>query len=359
MLELGQAEILKDVLPLFDIDGTGITAVPYGNGHINRTYFVRTDTGREYILQRINRHVFRDIPGLMENIADVTAWLGDRVGQEERVLTLVPAREGASFAWVGQEAYRMYVFVPGHIVLEKAERAEDLRTCAWAFGRFLSLMRGFPAGHLHEVIPHFHDPANRLKALEAAGEADRFQRVGECEREADLLLARRQDMELLTRLRDEGVLPVRVTHNDTKVNNVLLDQKRRGALCVVDLDTVMPGLAGYDFGDTARSGASLVSEDGDPERTAFSTERFAACAEGFLSACGPFLTREEKETLPDAARIITLELAARFLTDYLEGDVYFRTSDPKQNLRRARTQLKLAVEMEKHMEEMRKAVQGR
>ena len=356
MTDTGAETALKRVLPLFQTRGTCVKCVPCGCGHIHGTYHVWTDAGAEYILQRINGYVFRDIPGLMENIVRVTAWLHRSCTDSRRVLTLVPAVNGDSCVWVEGEAYRMFVFVTDHIVLQRVENDADLRTCAWAFGRFLMQMRDFPASALHNVLPYSHDSDGRLRAIAAAAEEDRMGRAGECRREIDFLLERREYMDHLARMRDQGLLPVRVTHNDTKVNNVLLDRTTREALCVVDLDTVMPGLAAYDFGDTVRTGASLAGEDSDPDGPVFSMVRFGACASGYLSACGTVLTREEKETLADGALLTTLETAGRFLKDYLIGDVYFRISDPKQNLRRARTQIRLAAEMEGKLDEMRLVV---
>ena len=356
MTETGAETALRRVLPLFETRGTCVGCVPYGCGHINLTYRVWTDTGAEYILQKINGHVFRDIPGLMENITRVTAWLRRSCTDSRRVLTLVPAANGDSYILAEGEAYRLYVFVADHVVLQRADNDADLRTCAGAFGHFLMQLRDFPASTLHEVIPRFHDPADRLRTMSASLAQDRAGRARECRKEADFLLERQEYMDRMTRMRDQGLLPVRVTHNDTKVNNVLLDRKTREGLCVVALDTVMPGLAGHDFGDTVRSGASLTGEDSDPDRPVFSMERFGACASGFLSACGQVLTREEKETLADGALLMTLEVAVRFLTDYLDGDVYFRISDPTQNLRRARNQIRLAAEMEANMDDMRRTV---
>ncbi len=231
MMERGAEAALNGILPLFDTRGKGEYCVSYGCGHINQTYYVRTDTGMEYILQRINRRVFPDIPGLMENIASVTGHLYAACPDSRRVLTLVPAGDGGRYVLAGEEYWRLYVFVTRHIVLQRAEDPRDLRTCAGAFGRFLASLKDFPAASLHEVIPRFHDPADRVQALRFSAREDRVGRARECRREMDFLLERQQEMDLLTRLRREGTLPVRVTHNDTKVNNVLLDQDTRQELC--------------------------------------------------------------------------------------------------------------------------------
>ena len=340
----------------FCFDGVPIRCEPLGMGHINRTYQIVTDRERRYVLQRISRTAFHDIPGLMENIAAVTAALAQRSPDPRSVLRLIPASDGGTFWTDGEgEAWRAFAYVEDSICLQTPRDAGDFAQSAAAFGRFQRLLRDFPAGTLHETIPDFHNTPARFRRFRQALAADVCGRAASVRPEIEFLLSREEECCRLQALRDSGELPLRVTHNDTKLNNVLLDAKTRQALCVIDLDTVMPGLVAYDFGDAIRFGASTAAEDEtDLSRVSLSLPMFRAFADAFIPACGG-LTDREIETLPLGAKTITAEQGLRFLTDYLEGDVYYSVSRPEHNLLRARTQLRLVADMEKKWDGMQAA----
>ena len=347
---------MRDLLEAFCLRGKPVLCEPFGQGHINETYRVRTDEPHDYILQRLNTQVFPDVEGLMRNVAAVSAHLKRKCGDPRRVLTLVPAVDGTFFQRdENGSCWRVLEFVPGGICLEQARSPEDLRQSGVAFGGFQKQLADFPAETLVETIPRFHDTPERYRQLRLAIAEDRAGRLREVEPEVEAYLAREAEADGLMRLHREGTLPTRVTHNDTKLNNVMLDAETKTALCVLDLDTVMPGLAANDFGDAIRFGASTALEDErDLSKVALSLPYYEAFAEGFLGACGDALTDAELETLPLGAKLMTLECGVRFLADYLNGDVYFHVSRDGHNLDRARTQLRLAQDMERHWDEMRR-----
>lgn len=336
----------------FQTKGAALSCEPYGNGHINATYLVKTDE-EQYILQRINHHIFQDVPGLMRNVERVTAFLAEKDPDPRHSLHLVPAKDGAAYVEAEGEFYRMYDFVHDSICLDAPETDEDFYQSAVAFGSFQRQLADFPASELTETIPHFHDTPNRYRALRAAIEKDALGRAASCREEIEFALTREADAAVMMNLLAAGELPLRVTHNDTKLNNVMLDAKTRKPLCVIDLDTVMPGLAANDFGDSIRFGANTGAEDEkDLTKISLSLARYEAFARGFLEACGKALTPKEIETLPWGAKLMTLECGVRFLTDYLEGDTYFRIHRPEHNLDRARTQFALVADMEKKWTQM-------
>lgn len=348
---------MRSVLERFQLDAPAVSCERYGCGHINETYLVKTDGGSPYILQKINRRVFRDIPGLMENIRLVTQWLARQEKDARRVLTLVPTRTGEAFCRTEDGSYwRVYVFVEDALCLQRAESAEDLRQSAIAFGNFQQLLKDFPAGSLRETIPNFHNTPDRYRTFRETLARDPMGRAARVQKEIEFVLARESLADALTSLLAEGKLPLRVTHNDTKLNNVMLDAKSRQALCVIDLDTVMPGLSLYDYGDSIRFGAAGAAEDEtDLSKVEMRLELFAAYTEGFLRAC-PDLTDVERTMLPMGAKLMTLECGIRFLTDYLDGDRYFAIHRPDHNLDRARTQFKLVADMESKWEQMQAIV---
>ena len=336
----------------FQTKGAALSCEPYGNGHINATYLVKTDE-EQYILQRINHHIFQDVPGLMRNVERVTAFLAEKDPDPRHSLHLVPAKDGAAYVEAEGEFYRMYDFVHDSICLDAPETDEDFYQSAVAFGSFQRQLADFPANELSETIPRFHDTPNRYRALRAAIEKDALGRAASCQEEIEFALAREADAAVMINLLAAGELPLRVTHNDTKLNNVMLDAKTRRPLCVIDLDTVMPGLAANDFGDSIRFGANTGAEDEkDLTKISLSLARYEAFARGFLEACGKALTPKEIETLPWGAKLMTLECGVRFLTDYLEGDTYFRIHRPEHNLDRTRTQFALVADMEKKWTQM-------
>lgn len=350
---------MENVLQQFQLVGQPVSCERYGEGHINRTYLVVTDRPRRYILQRLSRAAFHNIPGLMGNVAAVTAFLAERNADPRASLHLVPTVDGGLWYRDAEgEYWRVYDFIEDSICLQAPESAEDFYQSAVAFGSFQRMLHDFPADTLYETIPHFHDTPDRYRIFRETLRADPLGRAKEVRREIDFALAHEAEAGCLVNMLRAGELPLRVTHNDTKLNNVMLDRVTRKALCVIDLDTVMPGLVAYDFGDSIRFGASTAPEDErDLDRVRLDLTLYRRFAEGFIPACGA-LTREEIETLPMGAKLMTLECGVRFLTDYLDGDRYFSVSRPGHNLDRARTQFRLVAETERHWDEIRAIVGG-
>ena len=336
--------------------GTPVTCKEFGSGHINSTYQVRTDDGHVYILQRINRYVFNDPKAVMENVGAVTEYLRDKVDDPSETLNFLQA-DTEAYYYVDEdgEYWRCYEFADG-LCLEAPESDRDLYESAIAFGRFQEMLRDFPADTLHETIPLFHNTINRYRLFKESLARNAAGRADEVKPEIDFIMAREDEAGTICRLLESGELPLRVTHNDTKLNNVLLDQKTRKAMCVLDLDTVMPGSSLYDYGDSIRFGAATAPEDEpDTAKMGINLDLFRVYTAGYLTACRS-LTEKETQLLPLGAKIITLELAVRFLTDYLDGDRYFKTAYPEHNLVRTRAQLKLVADMEAHWDEMQKIV---
>ncbi len=344
---------LQHTLQQFDLDRI-VSCVPYGGGHINSTCLVSDAAGKRYILQKINTHVFRDVDSLMENIRLITEFLqcsgcGD-------TLALIPTKDGAYYTENQYGCWRMYRFVENSLCLQNPESDEDFYESAVAFGRFQQLLKDFPVEKLHETIPNFHNTPDRFRLFREAIAHDPLGRVKEVQSEIDFIMDHEEAVCRPQHMLEEGLLPQRVTHNDTKLNNVLLDARTRKAMCVIDLDTVMPGLSIFDFGDAIRFGASTAAEDEpDLEKVHLSLERFRAFTRGFVSSC-PGLTETELDMLADGARTMTLECGMRFLTDYIDGDRYFATQRPGQNLDRCRTQLKLVDEMDHQWDAMQRIV---
>ena len=344
---------MEQVLDLFRLNGRPVSCDPYGEGHINLTFLAVTDTGKRYILQRLSRAAFHDIPGLMGNVAAVTEFLAARSPDPRSSLHLIPTLDGRSFCRDSEgEFWRVYDFVEDSLCLQTPETPEDFYQSAVAFGQFQCRLRDFPAETLCETIPNFHNTPDRYRKFHLAVDADAAGRLSSVLPEVRFLLEREEKAGTLQRLREGGELPVRVTHNDTKLNNVMLDAVTRKALCVIDLDTVMPGLVAYDFGDSIRFGASTAPEDEkDLSRVEMSLDLYETYARGFIPACGG-LTAAELESLPLGAWTMTLENGLRFLTDYLEGDHYYHITRPEHNLDRCRTQLKLVSDMEQKWDPM-------
>ena len=349
-----------EVAARFAIDGGVERCARHGNGHINETYLVATETGKQYILQRINQTVFPDVPALMRNIASVTAYLAERSDDPRESMHLVPTASGEPFFRDDAgEYWRMYDYVTDSVCLDAPETAEDFYQSALAFGAFQRALADFPAAELTETIPRFHDTPNRYRQLREAIAGDPMGRLNDVRPEVEFALAREEEAGRLMRQLAAGELPLRVTHNDSKLNNVLLDAATRRALCVIDLDTVMPGLPAFDFGDSIRFGAATAAEDErDLDRVEMSIELYETYARGFVTACGGALTPAELDSLPLGAKLMTLECGVRFLTDYLSGDVYFRIHRPGHNLDRCRTQFKLVADMEKKEACMREIIEG-
>ena len=342
----------------FQMKALPATIEPMGNGHINRTYLLIDKLGNKYTFQRVNDVIFKDVPALMENIRLVTEMLRAKDADPRHSLELVKTKDGQSFFHDDTGYYRMYHFVDDSICLERAETTDEFRMSAEAFGSFQNQLSEFDASKLSETIPLFHDTENRVKNLKKAIEADKMGRLKDVQKEVEFALARADEARIMKGLLEKGELKLRVTHNDTKLNNVLFDINTRKPICVIDLDTIMPGLAANDFGDSIRFGASTAAEDElDLDKVTMSLDMFRAYTRGFLSACGKKLTKKEIETLPMGAKMMTYECGIRFLTDYLEGDVYFRIHREKHNLERCHTQFKLVYDMEQKWAEMAKIIE--
>ncbi len=331
-----------------------VSAEKLGNGHINETYLVTDKSGGSFVLQRINSAVFKDVEMLMRNIFAVTEFLNrENPGSSLRFLK---THAGENYLRNADGGWRMYEYVPG-VCLEKAETTEQLETCGTAFGEFQNALGKFDAALLGETIPRFHDTVKRINDLEAAAAEDSHGRLATVRPEYEFYMSRRCEAGKMLEMLERGELKQRVTHNDTKLNNVILDAETLKPKCVIDLDTVMPGLAGNDFGDCIRSGATTGAEDEkDISKVNLDMALYRAFARGFLGRCGRSLYASEIDTLPLGAKLMTYECGARFLTDYLNGDVYFHTDYPEHNLVRCRTQMKLVADTEKHWNELKRII---
>ena len=336
----------------FNLCGEPVRCTPFGHGHINSTFKIDTDQGSEYVLQRINTYVFKNPVGLMNNAGAITDFIRNKVSDPRLALHFLTTKDGKFYHEdENGEFWRMYDFVGG-FCLDAPETDADFYQSAVAFGRFQQLLSDFPAETLVETIPEFHNTPDRYRQFKESVAADRMGRLAEVRADVDFVLEREEIGSRMQKLREEGILPLRVTHNDTKLNNVLLDKQTRTALCVLDLDTVMPGLSIFDFGDSIRFGAATAAEDEkDLSKMEMDLHLFEVYTRGFLEAATS-LTDAEVEALPMGAYTMTLECGTRFLKDYLDGDVYFKVNYPDHNLVRARTQMKLVADMEKKMDQM-------
>lgn len=348
----------KSVLEQFRLDAPAVSCERYGCGHINETYLVVTQSGRRYILQKISNRAFPDVAGLQENIAAVTAHLRAQTDDPYGALNLIYTKAGESWHHQGENSdWRVYDFVENSICLQAPESPEDFYQSAIAFGTFQQQLSTFPAQTLHETIQNFHNTPDRYRLFRQAVEEDVMGRAAQVQPEIAFALSHEEIGGELTRMLREGALPLRVTHNDTKLNNVLLDHTTGKAMCVVDLDTVMPGLCAYDFGDAIRFGANTAAEDEvELDRVHFSLPMFRAYCEGYLEKTGGLLTEAEVRSLPLGAWMMTYEVGIRFLTDYLDGDCYFHTDYPEHNLVRARNQFALLKDMERQEQAMQAVV---
>ncbi len=344
---------MKEAIFHFPTDGAPVSCEQIKSGHINETYLITTDNGTRYILQWINRYVFPNVNALMNNMAAISAYLAKREKGKMAMIRYIDTLDGHSYYDDGHGGcWRIYRFVDHSICVQRPESLEDFYECARAFGHFQYVLNEFPAEELEETIVNFHNTVDRYRQLREALREDSEGRAAEVQPELEYLFSREDKACRLHKMRLSGDLPVRATHNDTKINNVLLDEHTRKAICVIDLDTVMPGLSAFDFGDAIRFGASTAAEDEtDLRKVSLDLALFRAFTRGFLKAC-PSLTEKEREVLPLGSFTMTLECGMRFLTDYLKGDKYFSIDYPQHNLDRARAQLKLAQDMESKEEAM-------
>lgn len=349
---------LAEIIRHFKVD---VEIEPYGNGHINDTYIAQGDP--KTILQRINSDVFKNPEQVMENILGVTEHLKKKIIQNggnpaRETLSVIKTIDDKSYYKADDKNYfRMYGFIENAVSYDMVENPKQLYEAAKAFGRFQNMLADYPADKLYETIPDFHNTKKRYADFEQAVSDNKANRLAEVEKEIEFVRTRKSDAGVIVdAIADESV-PVRVTHNDTKLNNVMLDDVTGEGICVIDLDTVMPGSLLYDYGDALRFGASSGAEDEvDLDKIWFDLELFEAFTKGFLSEVGSVLTPREIELLPFSAKLMTYECGMRFLGDYLNGDTYFKIHREKHNLDRARTQFKLVEDIERKMPELLKIV---
>ena len=354
-------KILK-IIERFMLPAGDVEAAPYGNGHINDTLRVIVHTAegdKRYILQRVNSYVFPKPVEVIENIEKVTAYLREIIVAEggdpiRETLTLVETKDGKHHVLAEDgELWRMYLFIEGTKSVDLPDTTELFALSGRAFGKFQQQLGGFDASQLHETIVDFHNTPARYAQLQDAIARNAAGRLDEVSEEIAFCQKYEREVHTLLDAMKAGEIPLRVTHNDTKLNNVLLDAVSGEGVCVIDLDTVMPGLAAYDFGDSIRSGASTAAEDEqDLGKVDISLDMFRAFAEGFLAEAGAALNSREKELLPMGAKLMTLECGMRFLADHLNGDKYFKVHRENHNLDRARTQFTLVRRMEEKWDEM-------
>lgn len=356
---------LEDAVYAFGFGPQCSYVKPFGEGHINETYAVYMPglDGKEvplYVLQRININVFKNPDQLMDNIFGVTEYLRNIIRQEggdldRETLSYIKTKDGESyFEDDNGQPWRCLHYVSNSVCYQQVERPEQFYQSALSFGRFLKQLGEYPAESLYETIPQFHDTRKRFRDFVEAERKDVKNRARVCRSEIDFVLAREKDCGTLMEQLEDGVLPLRVTHNDTKLNNILFDKDTEEGLCIIDLDTIMPGLAANDFGDSIRFGASTAEEDEqDLEKVHFDIDLYEIYVKGYLEMAKEVLTPAEIESLPWGARLMTLECGMRFLADFLQGDVYFKTAYPEHNLVRARTQFRLVKEMEEQFDKMK------
>ncbi len=333
--------------------------IPYGNGHINDTYLVTANEGK-FILQKINKSIFKNPEGLMNNISLVTEYISEYKKGEpnydpSRVIRVISASDGKNHVVYEGEYFRMYNFVDA--ISHDLSNNEILGKAGLAFGEFQNILDSFDASSLIEVIPNFHNTKKRFADFKKAVNDNLSGRAENAKKEIELALSYEKASEVVVEEMAKGTVPLRVTHNDTKLNNILFDKETGDFVCVVDLDTVMPGSLLYDFGDALRFGASSASEDEDDlSRVYFELDKFESFTRGFLSAVHTKLTKKEIELLPFSALLLTYECGIRFLGDYINGDTYFKVAFPEHNLVRAKNQLKLVVDIESKLEQMTRIV---
>lgn len=358
---------IPGIISKFAISAEYMGAAPYGNGHINDTYAVQmksVDGGSfRVLLQRINHHVFRDPAGLMKNIVGITEYLKNKIIAEggdpmRETLTVIPTQSGEHYTQDESGNYwRVYVFIEDAITHQQIRDERDFYQCGASFGHFQQQLADYDTSKLIETIPDFHHTVKRFAAFRQALEEDRAGRAALVKAETEFVLRHEEDAGALVRLLESGQLPWRVTHNDTKLNNIMIDTATGKAICVIDLDTVMPGAAAYDFGDSIRFGATTGAEDEpDLSKVNFSLRLFEVFAKGYLSVASRFLNELELWSLAVGSQLMTFECGMRFLTDYLNGDTYFKIHREHQNLDRCRTQFKLVSDMEAQMDAMQKLV---
>ena len=356
---------LKEIFEYFEADGTFLKGEPYGSGHIHDTFRIETVEKEkdDYILQRLNNKIFKNIPELQQNIERVTVHLRNKISSipgsdiKRECLRLIPTHDGLT--WIADNEgnfWRMYIFISRHHSYNVVDSPDKAFEGGKAIGRFQAMLSDMPGGPLFETIPLFHNIEKRLQTFNSKIMDNPVGRVDSVSKEIGQILNRADEMKIILRLGKEGKIPLRITHNDTKFNNILLDENDK-ALCVIDLDTVMPGYIHYDFGDAIRTAANTATEDEDDlSKVKMDINLFKAYAEGYLSETVETLNDVEKEYLAFAPRLITYTIAVRFLTDFIDGDNYFKIHHELHNLQRARAQLRLEMSMEEQYQDMKSII---
>jgi hypothetical protein len=355
---------LKTIINQFAVDPNILSITPIGSGHVNKTYEIKTQSGVNYLLQKINQHVFRDVPALMHNFEIVTQHIQQKLRQENHPmpeqagLTMIRTLSGSSYLHDdNQEAWRLLRFINDSYTHELVTDPKLVEEGAYAFGKFQRSIATIDPAQLKIVIPSFHNLTHRLTLLKKALTVNRYNRVKIVGNEINYIEQMQDRMLLTQQLLNTQKIPLRITHNDTKINNILFNEAGH-ALCVIDLDTIMPGVFQFDFSDTVRTMANTGFEDEiDLEMVSLDTELFKAVASGYLRATRPILTTTEIELLSEATHLMPFMIGVRFLTDYLEGDCYFKTSRPDQNLDRARCQFKLTEDIERQKRKLKKIIE--
>ena len=360
-ISVSEQKTAKEIAEKFNLPGKITGCKCFGSGHINSTFLLEMAEGgkkKKYILQAVNTNVFKNICAVMENIDRVTEHMKIRAESGEKIISFLKSTDGHTYYIDEADTFwRIYEFIDNSVSLDLPESDEDFYQCALAFGKFQKALNDFPAESLHEIIPDFHNTPKRYKDFLQSVSEDRSGRAHLVKPEIDFIKARADFYPVLFENHSAGKLPLRVSHNDTKCNNVLLDNTTRKALCVIDLDTIMPGFSVTDFGDAIRFGASTAAEDEkDLSKVKLDMEKFRVYTKGFLDGCGGLLSDSEIMLLPEGAKMMTAECGMRFLADFIDGDRYFKTEYPEHNLDRCCTQLKLVAEMEAHWAEMKECV---
>lgn len=357
---------IQEVIQAMAFKGAEVSRERYGSGHINDTFLVVcSENGQKhtYILQRMNHDIFKDPVSLMNNVAGVTSFLREKIveagGDPDReTLNLVPTKDGGKYYVDSENNYwRAYLFIEGATCYDAVNKPEDFYQSGKAFGHFQRMLSDYPARELAETIPNFHHTPDRFEKFKRAVQEDVCRRAAFVQEEIQFVMDRAEDMDAAQSMMEAGTLPLRVTHNDTKLNNIMIDDVTGEALCIIDLDTIMPGLSIFDFGDSIRFGANTAEEDEtDLSKISLSLDLYDIYTKGFLEGCEGSLTQAELDMLPMGAKLMTLECGIRFLTDYLQGDVYFKIDKEHHNLDRTRTQFGLVADMEKKWSQMQEIV---
>lgn len=351
----------EQIVQKFDVCEKLVSTENYGCGHINSTYLLTMQDKTNYILQKINNNIFKDVDGLMNNIVGVTEHIKANRQKNglsvDNCMLVIKAKDGKNYVEYDNGFYRLYTFVKDALSIETTPTPSQLQLSGKGFGGFQKELDGYAVGTLVETIPNFHNTLDRLKKFERAVEQNKSGRAASVQKEIDFFLSRKDYAGKIVDMLDSGKMPSRVTHNDTKLNNLLINTTTNTIVAVIDLDTVMQGCILYDFGDSIRSGANMGAED-EPniDKVGFSIELFEAFAKGFVGEVKEKLTQIEVDNLAFGAILMTYECGMRFLTDHIDGDTYFKIHRPNHNLDRCRTQIKMVEDMEKVLPKMNEIV---